>query len=481
MNRSLKIFIFIFIFQNISFGNERTSARGIGMARTFVVTSRGVDALGINPANLSYLDRGSYTTMSLLPIGVRIGSDFINLKVYNDYFTGDPDSLDKDGNRIIGRRLDANDKDGIFNLFPSGIAHTQYDFDAMLLGFTSIGGNYAIGFSVTERFSAGLDLPEGYLKILLNGFEEKGSEHTLNNTNYGVRWMREYNYSFAYHFAKNVSLWKFRDISVGISYKPVQGFYYAGTDHYNGSLQNKIYYNKDSVNWIDSIQIIGNIDYAQFQSSIPIDSISQFLFKPAGKGTGFDIGVSAKIISGWQFGMSITDIGSILWSKSPKYSYGKGNFTISDLGKAGQLDSLKNNFKGKTIDTTSFKRNLPTIIHLGAAIQLDESPYVNRKTFAGKLLLEGNIHIGLNDEPGNTTLPRFSVGAEYVIPSRWVDWLRIRSGMMFGGRELFSWSLGIGIVNPVFDFDIGTESIALIITPNSFRNGSVSMGLKIRM
>ena len=483
MNKTIILFL-VFIFSENLFSNERTSARGIGMGRTSVVISRGIDAMGINPANIVLVDRGAYTTFALFPIGLRAGSDFLNYKVYNDFFTGDPDSLDKDGKRVIGRRLDEDDKDGILNLFPGGMAHTQMDLDAMLLGFTSKGGNFGIGFSVTERISGNIDLPSGYLRILMKGFEEQGSDYDLNNTAIGARAMMEYNYSVAYELPNDFKIGKFKDIAVGLSYKKMYGTHYRGTDHYNGNLRNIVYKNKDSVNWIDSMKITGSVDFAEFSSSIPSKDILSVLLlnsQPAGKGTGFDFGITAKLNKHWNVAFSVVDLGSILWEKNTKYSEGKGSFSISDIGTAKNQDSLRNNFKGKSIDTTSFRRPLPTAIHFGTSIQLDESPYVNKNKFFGKLLLEADMHIGLNNEPGNSKLPRFSVGGEYIIPSKWVDWLRVRSGMMFGGRELFSWAFGIGFATQVFDFDIGTESIALITNPNSFRNGSVTMGLKVRM
>ena len=55
----------------------------------------GLDAIGLNPANLALDDRGSSFTLEIpfLGIGVLAGSDFLNYKIYQDDFTG-VDSLD---------------------------------------------------------------------------------------------------------------------------------------------------------------------------------------------------------------------------------------------------------------------------------------------------------------------------------------------------------------------------------------------------
>ena len=75
---------------SIALAGDRSNVRGVSMARTFVVESRSVDALGINPANLSLDDRLPFT-LALPSVGVRISSQLINYDAYNNYFTGVPD------------------------------------------------------------------------------------------------------------------------------------------------------------------------------------------------------------------------------------------------------------------------------------------------------------------------------------------------------------------------------------------------------
>ena len=58
-------------------GGERTNIRGVGMARTFVAASRGLDAVGINPANLPAGDEGT-VSIGLMPLGLHVGTDFLN-------------------------------------------------------------------------------------------------------------------------------------------------------------------------------------------------------------------------------------------------------------------------------------------------------------------------------------------------------------------------------------------------------------------
>lgn len=139
------VFVLGVVSTNISSaGNDRVSGRTIGMARTFTASSRGLDALGLNPANLALDDRGSTVTFQIAPFGVRAGSDLLNYQIYQDYFTGE-DSTDASGNPAfdqngktvrVGKKLSQSDKDVILGLFPGGIAHTQFNFDITEFGLT---------------------------------------------------------------------------------------------------------------------------------------------------------------------------------------------------------------------------------------------------------------------------------------------------------------------------------------------------------
>ena len=462
-------------------GNDRVSGRTIGMSRTFTASSRGLDALGLNPANLALDDRGNTVTFELFPFGFRAGSDFINYQIYQDYFTGE-DSLDVNGQPAVdqngktvrvGKKLSQSDKDAILGLFPGGIAHTQFNFDITEFGITyqspTVGG---IGFSVSERFGVNLDIPEGYLKMLLEAFPDEGATFSLDNTSVTASWLREFNLSYA-----RVLPWQLKwvkNISVGIGIKYIQGFGYFGTDHYLGNIQTVVTQVATKQGpALGSEPVSGSFDFLQYQAHIPdSDYVNSVLLKPAGTGLGFDFGVSAELFQAFRVGMSITDIGKVTWDQNTKAIVGTGHFEVTDIS---QQDSVKNAFKGETRDTTSFTSSLPTALHIGASLQLDKAAFIGK--FPGQLLLAADLHFGFNEEPGNTKTPRFALGAEY----RPIGAIPIRTGISIGGRERFQWSLGIGINTPIWDLDFATESIALLTNPNSFRSGSFTLGMRFRI
>ena len=63
-------------------GGDKYSPRLVGMGRTFSAVSRGLDAVGVNPANLALNDRDATVTINVAPLGISLGSDFLNLKIY---------------------------------------------------------------------------------------------------------------------------------------------------------------------------------------------------------------------------------------------------------------------------------------------------------------------------------------------------------------------------------------------------------------
>jgi hypothetical protein len=459
----------VFLVNTTLAGNDRVSPRIVGMGRTFTAVSRGLDAIGLNPANLALSDRGNTVTFQFAPFGFAVGSDFLNYKIYNDFFTG-VDEVDANGKTTrVGKRLTEQDKQDILALFPSGIANTQANVDITPFGLSVQKGRVGVALSVTERVAANLDLPEGYLKMLLNGFPIEGKSYSLDNTSVTASWMREYNISGGYLLPFEFGIVK--NISVGIGLKYFQGFGYFGTRKYNGVIETSVYQN--APNQIDSMKLHTRLDFVQFRSSIPSDAVGENIMKPVGTGLGFDLGASAQLLEGIRVAASVTDIGSITWNKNTKAIIANSDITLYgyDTQKG---DSLAKTFKGKTVDTTSFKTNLPTALHLGGAVEVDK--FFSK--IPGRLTMAADLHVGFNNEPGNTKKAQIGLGIEWAP----IGFLPIRTGLLFGGREKFGWSAGLGfhILN-VVDIDLATASIAILTSPNTFRTGSFSFGMRWRI
>ena len=145
-------------------GGERTNIQGMGMARTFVASSRGLDAVGINPANLASPDEGMIT-IGLMPLGLQVGSDFMNYGLYKDYFTGEQTS---DGR--VGRLLTNADKQTILASFPDGVGRASAHVEVRPIGLTLQLPDYGtIALTVTEYVSMNVMIPQDYARFILYG------------------------------------------------------------------------------------------------------------------------------------------------------------------------------------------------------------------------------------------------------------------------------------------------------------------------
>ena len=453
---------------NTSFaGGDRYSPRIIGMGRTYTAHSRGLDAVGLNPANLALDDRNATVTINFVPFGLSAGSDFINYKIYNDFFTGDPNlPLTVDGKKQ-GKQLSAQDKNDILGLFPGGIAHTQASFETSPIGFSLQAGNFGLAIVPSVRAAVNFDLVEDYLKFAFNTFGIEGNKYSFNNTAVNASIVAEMNVSAAYILP--LTLPAVTDISFGIGVKYLAGLASVTTERYNASIENVII--KEDISGqpaLNEIQVNGNADFIQRVALLDPDNL-----QPVGSGMGYDVGISFKLADIVLCGISVTDIGSMTWDKQTKAIIGSGKFSISG-NIATVADSVSNVFKGKSVDTTGFKTDLPTALHIGTFVQIDQ--VIDLPFRWG---VAADLHLGFNEAPGNSKTPLIGLGTELDFLA---GWLPLRTGILLGGRERFAWSAGLGIhIFNSFDLDFATESVTILTNPESFRNGSFTMGMRLRI
>ncbi len=131
--------------------------------------SRGVDALGINPANIAIPDRG-YINFNLAPIGLRVSTELLTYGLYNEYFTG----VDSVGKRWA-KRIEPADIDKILTQMPD-LPKTRIDIESMIFGASfqnsSIGG---IGLGIIEHGGTVATLSKDLFRMAAFGLEPAGS------------------------------------------------------------------------------------------------------------------------------------------------------------------------------------------------------------------------------------------------------------------------------------------------------------------
>jgi hypothetical protein len=438
-------------------GGDRSDIVGLGMARTSAVTSCGVDAIGINPANLA-LPGSPSLSLTAFPFGIRLGTDFLNYGLYRQYLTG----VSTDSG-TVGYYLTDKDKERILSGFSSGVGTINGDVGLKLVSVSIYSSGFGgLGLGITERVGGRGTLPEDYLRFLFYG---NSPGQTLNFADTQVRawWLRDYSLSYAQAFENAFGL---DLLAFGVTAKYVAGFGYFDLEQTNTSFTTS----SQSV-------VTGHAQYlsrragTDFLSSGEGSSFALFP-APAGTGWGFDFGIHAKLSSFLSLGASINDIGSLQWTHNARERRANGDFTIDDVFSKARQDSLKNVVEGTDQKISGFETQLPTAAHVGLALQLGQSD------FAGNLpnaVVAFEYTQGFNEMPGNSRKPRLSAGMEL----RLLSWLPLRSGVSVGGADQKSWAFGLGLHLGPVALDAATEDILSLLQPDQASKVSAGIGLRL--
>ena len=433
---------------------DQTDIRGLGMARSSVAASRGLDAVGINPANLALPDDGT-VTISLVPIGVGVGSDFMTYGLYNKFFTG----VDSPTGRVA-RNLSEADKQELLNAFPGGTGRIGADAEVRPVGLAlRFGGFATFAFTATERVAASATIPSAYARFLLEGVTP-GSAYDFSGAAGSAAWTREYALSAGFALP-DVPV--FRSWSAGLSVKLVHGFAYAAVT------RDDTWLSAGSNGVLDAnVDMAGVTSQSDFRGS-PFPS-------PAGSGIGVDLGLSAELNEFLMAAISVTDIGSLRWDGDVRQVYGLGRMHLDDPMNGAQRDSLEHAVTGKTAPGGPFTTALPTTLRMGVQVELEKIKWV-KKILYGEMTAACDFSQGFSDFPGSSRGERLSLGLEY----RPWQFLPIRTGVGFGGEDHFNFALGFGLKIWAVQLDIASDNIGWLLSRDSFSRGSLGVALTLKM
>lgn len=450
--------LFLSVCQSANAGGDLTNLQGIGMARTYTAIARGINSVGINPANLGYPDKGT-VTFNLINFGTNVGSDLIDLDLYEKYFTGD-----KNGDPVF---LNDADKRKILEVFPSGLAQTGFNFEIRLLSLSyqhSKVGGFVV--SVIERTGVNFLMPKDYLQFLLYG-NPLGSRYDFSKTYFNSMWYREYSLSYGRRIPRFVFM---KSMTAGIAIKMIHGYGFAELS------RNNTHFTTDA-----NAKISGRVDYqTKFAGVDILKEESGAMYspfpKPAGSGYGIDVGVSGFVNNELSIGIALTDVGAISWKQNTYENSGSASLDFDDPRTAQeQFDDLDTLMNGTNKPIKNFSSGLPTVMRIGAAYQFDKAPFIS--SFPGELLLGFDYNQGFNNLAGNTTKPRLSFGVEY---KPW-KWLPLRTGISLGGVDGFNMGFGFGILFSFMDIEFASENFDAAISPRSINRVSFAFGMKIRI
>ncbi len=406
-----KIFLLVLLFlANQIFAQTYGSysfsdAKSAGLAFTYASNALGIDAIGVNPANLAlkdYSDFSMKTVFPLPPLSLSLTTP-LSIEKYNYFFGGVDDGTGK----RVGRYLTQADKDELNQLL--GESDFIFNFNMNYLSFAinvneKVGG---FGFAFADRFGSNVRLSKVFTDLIFSGLYPV-KLYSLSDMDIKLSYTREISLSYGRKVLdfENKFL---KELYAGLAIKFIRGYYYLST------AKNNSYFKLDNDNVIR-----GSWDYEIYHALSPsfatnygkdsIVSVKDFSFspfpEPAGTGTGFDLGVTAILNNQMKVALAITNIGSITWDKNQAIIKGSGDFEFEGYSTKEQIDSLKDKFKQVTSDlNTSFTTSLPTTLRLGVSYQLDQAPFISK--FPGKMLVSFDYNQGFNNEIGNSTKPRF--------------------------------------------------------------------------
>jgi hypothetical protein len=455
------IFIVLMLFLSIgssaqfgSFGI--TDARSLGMGNTYNATTFGLYAIGKNPGLLTNKG-GDHKVAFIFPNLTAQQYGITEALNTFDYYT--TTKMRESGLVTLNKeRLElAIDNNGLI-------------FLDMLLGFFSASyhPNERIGsfaFTMSDYMTGYLKIPTVVLDVNY-GVEVPDGSFSLENFKFKSWWIRTYAISYSRYIYKDKSLYRgnpglIKNISAGITSKYVMTYAYtdiglsaqvsysSATQTLSGDYQaNAVYSFSEDLDIANTFHQ-GNTD--------PDPPPGFMKMKPAGKGYGFDIGAGAELRKGWILGLAVTDLGSIKWSGQATNSDYNGYIDVSGVIEYEDIDSLSHNISLTSERKQTFNTSMPTTLRLGVALKFEEM----FKRFPGELMVGLDYNQGLNDQPSNFTVPRFSIGFQYRYKPKWPILI---GGYTYELLNVGRGAIGLGYDTWFVDVYVSTIDIFSIVT-----------------
>jgi hypothetical protein len=428
---------------------DRLNIRGMGMARTSVVASRGLDAIGVNPANLGRPGT-DLISMTILPVGALLESDFLTYDLYSKYL--------KTGRSLMD--LPTGDRQHLLNSFQGSVGEARADAGVRLFGVNvRLDAAAGMSFSVDYNLVGAATIPRDYVRLLLEG-NTPGSEFDINQLALKGYWTRSYAFSYGTALPTPAFM---KWISVGATVKLMQGYGYYEVESFDATLRTS-----------DDGTLAGPVAWrARWTSTNSIAHPMSDLFQnPAGYGFGLDVGVSGGLDDNISFGISLTDMGWIKWTRDIEMIASQEDVSGASAESFKSVTAFEEFFGLRERSREAFRQSLPSILRFGIAAQINSRGGAN---FPGELFLATEYMQGIGSDSPLKEKPRLSFGVEY----KPVQWLPIRTGLSLGGGGSTHFSFGLGFYLRSLQIDIATEDIVWLFDQRQFSTGSLGFGIRL--
>ncbi len=462
MKRILLIFTLLIntqLFGQMSGSIGTTDAISMAMGKSSVITSRGVYSINANPANLALKQNHTFEISTVLPVpnGVfLVGNEFITFEDFNYYFGGEADEY---GN-LVGREISEADKDKLINSMNDGSDHfASSSLNIFSITYDLPNSPGALGFSINEFAAEHGTVPQDLVDFVLNG-NEIGKKYSLDVLQFRSLYMREYSLSYGTTIKGFLSS-LFENFSAGLTVKLVHGFGYSNIEKANISLETLDDYSISLISdFVAKVAVSPDYNIEWDFLDVPRKTSWTPFPSPAGTGFGFDMGFTGIINDKWRIALALSDVGSISWKNETVQYVSNGEYTITDITDETLTDTLKALLEPQGSFTDGFSTSLPSVLRMGVGFNTE------------RLNVALGYEQGLNNEPSNTTSPRFSLGAEFYA----FEFLPLRTGFSVGGIAQFTWSLGFGLDFGLLEINVSTSDIISLLQGNGSQKRVFAFG-----
>ncbi len=445
---------------------EQLSPFANGAGRTYAISSRGLDAVGLNPSLLALGTPRPFeiTIAPISSLGINAGPSlaqinsvshgFQDTELSSQALSNTPDSLQKgDSTRLSLANLLSN----------NGLSSS---IDVRVFGMSYFDPNIG-GFALTWTMHAALEasIPNELLNYIGVGAVANIAEgYQLPAQTLDIQgiWYSEYTLSYARTVMGTPSSGDLQLLS-GVGLKYVTGIAVIQ--------MNPGIFSINSPPDLGGGHYVVGVNY-QIRSAYPSEfnfnnlpntfSLNLLENASAGSGAGADIGFTLGNFDSthnapWELAVSVTDIGSIRWNKN--VSIRSADTTLSPSTSNVSQDSINAQLKalGGKVDTTagSFTTPLPTTLHIAGALDLSQ---IGIRMDGVALGAVAEYALGLTNTVGAPINGRFGFALTLEDPGSAFSFHSALGFTTQDGTSDLTVAVGIGLWNRVL-FDVGTDGL----------------------
>ncbi len=479
MKKIILFFIVTLVYPVYSFAQIDLSlpvATARGGAVTAVVTDW--EAIGINPSNLGWKSNHKFS-VSILNVGLSIQSSALDFQTIKNAFTHPNDTFSMVQKQHFAQVLSN----------PNGLnMYGDVNWLAFSFQVPKVGG-FAV--NLRDRVTAHLTLSPTASAILFEGLQSAAYQdtnitsqkisHVLDGSNFSYYQYRELNLDWGRKLFQigggggggQVSAFDTRSSgAIGSSATDTDDFnafkVYGGIGlKYLWGLAN-VYANIENATLVGHSSITSSygINYGDIPNFNP-SSVGN-LFNNTGHGYAMDLGLSA-VYKKWKFGVSATDLGSILWQHNtlvavdttmPHLAPGNNGINSwSQIGNFALADNSILSFK----PGPDYNLALPAMLRTGASYAIVK-----------RITLSADAVFPLNNVLGNIETPFFALAGQFDL----CKGISVCTG--FAGSQVYGFEMPLGItlgLKNYIQFYLATSDILTYLIQTKNPNISIAFGL----